>query len=277
MKGCPPSANFAAWTERLQVYDEYIAALAKYKLQTAMAERARAEKEGNVALERAKSFVIKELRTYSRLLHKVHEQQIRESTQAAERGKRAAKLLSGERLVGSIATTWSGYTWYETRALIEAPDRLLSIRLPEAAREAKCYFENRKGLTPSKPVPPTITTVLGLAAWLHERSYLPHKGTAGHAAMSQLFAAINDIAALSVREMRAALAEIKQGTFSPWRPCIALGITPSAVATRIELTGASRTKDRSTGGAHRIHKPHLMTRVATHSSPAWVGILGEHA
>ena len=268
MKGVPPLATFANWTERLKVYNTYISTLAKYKHETARAERVRAERTGAAEVVRAKKFVIKELQTHIRLLHKVVGQHDREAALVAQRERRALQLLSGGRITGSLASAWTAYWWFETHALLEAGAEVEAVRLPKAARDAECFFDNRDELRPCEAAPATIHTGTGLATWMHRMNYLPRAGSAAQSALVDLFRVINGVAAQSVAELHAAIASMQAGAYNAWNPRVVLGVTPSAIAARIECAGASRCTEIPAAGARRVPKPHHRPQRAGRMGPA---------
>lgn len=268
MKGVPPLATFADWTERLKVYNMYISTLAKYKQETARVERARAAKAGAAEVVRAKQLVIKELQTHIRLLHKVVGQHNREAALVAQRERRTLQLLSGERITGSLASAWNAYWWFETHALLEAGAEVQAVRLPRAARDAECFFDNRDELRTCEAAPASVHTATGLAVWMHRMNYLPRGGSAAQGAMVELFRVINGVAAPMVAEMHAAIASMQAGAYNAWNPRVLLGVTPSAIAARIESAGASRCTQSSAAGPRRVSKPHHRPQRAGRMAPA---------
>lgn len=256
MKAGPPLASFADWIARLKVYSNYISTLASYKREQACAERARAHKRGAAELARAYSCVAKELETQSRLMHKVTSQLDREAALIAQRERRAQILLTGRRVNGSLASAWTAYWWFESRALLESANAVYAVQIDARTRSGECYFDNRDESRPCESVPDEITTATGLAVWMHRMNYLPRAGSQAQRKVAELFRAMNDIAGRTVAELHAALADMQRGTYSTWRPRVVMGMPPSAVAARIELAGARLVAAKRGGSARRVPKPH---------------------
>ena len=89
------NGSFGEWTERLKVYNDYINALANYRLNVAKAEKEHAEAANLWALARAKAVVIRELERDFAAWHRTNGVIQREMSRIRHRGAQAMQLVRG--------------------------------------------------------------------------------------------------------------------------------------------------------------------------------------
>jgi hypothetical protein len=230
-------ASFADWTERLKVYNDYIRALADLKLKTAEADLQNARAANEMAVVRLKEVVIGQLERDLRAFNRAIASERRSLEQFNKKDRAARLLLRGSRILsGSFVSGWSGYVFFESRALLEAGDRLFRIRVSKAARKSSNFISISNQQT-ADDAPPDIENALQLMQWLHEKRYLAARGSMGQFVVVKLFQEINQIAKDAAEAIRTRMSEMRSTTYDVWKLRTIFGASDSPAAKRIEATG----------------------------------------
>jgi hypothetical protein len=219
------------------VYNQYIAALAEYKLKTAQAEKQRAEALNDLATVRMKQVVIAQLERDLREYNRSRKSLDAELKRMAVREQYALLLLQGRRMESStFGHGWRAYAWFESQAMLERGSNLFRIELPADARGSENFLPLRAEAS-AEPAPDTVRNALQLMDWMHDRKYVARRGSKAQECVAGLYRAINSVAAQSAQKLRERLAEIRKGTYDPWSGNGTLGGQRIAAANKIERVG----------------------------------------
>jgi hypothetical protein len=230
-------ASFADWTERLKAYNDYIRALADLKLKTAEADLQNARAANEMAVVRLKNVVIGQIGRDLRAFNRAIASQRRSLQQFENKDKAARLLLRGSRIMsGSFVSGWSGYVFFESRALLEAGERLFRIRVSKAARKSSNFISVSNQQTVND-APPEIENALQLMQWLHEQRYLAARGSMGQLVVVKLFQEINQIAKDATGAIRKRMDEMRSTTYDVWKLRAIFGASESPAAKKIEEAG----------------------------------------
>jgi hypothetical protein len=233
----PPS--FEDWTNRLKVYNDYIKALADYRKAAAEAVLKEAQAAGEWAKVKAMQVVIRQMVLELQRLNRQRARVAKEIKRITELARRARPLLSGRQL-GAFASAWSAYQQFEQKALLESTTDLYSIPVPESARAASHFLDNRAPARPCEPLPKDVVTALGLAAWLRSMKYMARSGTPPHQSLAHLFRAINGVAQQEVKVMQEAIEQMRKGTYDAWKPSTIIGVPTKLRKTSVESSFVRR-------------------------------------
>jgi len=232
-----PRGTFAEWTDRLRAYTEYIGTLGKYKVDAAKAELTRAQTAGQLQRVEAMRLLVAQLERDLRQMVRFRSQMQRRIQQIGDRAKKARHVLRGRRISGTLfAQAFSAYEWFALEVMQVDSERLYSIQIPQAARRASNFINNRTG-GDCDPLDDSVETAVGLAAWLKEKRYMAKTGHA-HRVLGRLFGEINSFAGETTSELRSRIEKMQDRTYNAWTPQGILGVPNVAAAKSIEGAGA---------------------------------------
>lgn len=229
--------TFADWTERLKVYNEYIKALAEYKLKAAQAD-VEAAKAANLWAEvRAKEIVIEQIQKDLKEFNQTRAETKRELKQIQDREKAAMRLLRGSKLeTNAYSSAWASYVWFESGALIGSGEKLYLVKVKSSARTANNFIATSPKF-PLVDATKDIDNGLKLMDWMNDHRFVADRGSDAQLVVTRIFQEINAVAAKSVAEINTRLAAIRKNTFDAWNFNAILGVSPNPVAQRVQTAG----------------------------------------
>ena len=230
--------TFADWTDRLKVYNDYIKALAEYKLKTAQAEVEIAKAADLWADVRAKHTVIDQIQRELKAFNQAQASMKREIKQVEDREKAALRLLRGSKLeTNAYSNAWANYVWFETSAVIGSGDKLYLVKVKQSARTADNFIVTSPKF-PLVAATKDIDNGLKLMDWMNDHRFVADRGSDAQQVVVKLFQEINAVATKTVADINARLAAIRKNTFDAWNFNAILGVSPNPAAKKIESAGA---------------------------------------
>ena len=234
---CIVDVSFADWTDRLKVYNEYIKALADYKLKAAQAEVQIAQAANIWATVRAKQIVMRQIERDLRAYNRARAQITNEIKRVRKKDKSAQLLLRGNSIQSvSFTRAWLGYVFFESRTLLESGDALYDIQVPSTSRRASNFICIGSAAGPID-APDEIENVLQLMQWLKDQRYITAGGSRAQQVVVRLFRAIASVAKKTTDELQSRMVKMRDGTYEPWNFNGILGVSTNSAAKKIQEAG----------------------------------------
>ncbi len=227
-------AAFGQWAKVVQLQQQFVESLGKYKFETAKAELAMAVAAQEWAIARMKADVAQELESSLKQLHRFRRQSQRQIERLERHAQAAAKIRSGEDLPPSqLNLMWGAYTVFERMAPVAALQQIVDTALPEDARAGSQYANLVHPEEHCGAVPPDVGNVHALLSWLRHHRYLPRRGTRAYRLVTTAFAQVATSAATEIQQLENALREMQKGTYDVWQPVVVAALPDSVDAKKI--------------------------------------------
>jgi hypothetical protein len=226
------------WKTAAELRLEFIEKLGVFKLDAARSDLVRAVAAGQWALARMKARVALELEAALRRLRRMRTKTHRRIKRLDGHARSAAKIRNAEDIPpGELTRMWAAFTVLERLAPAAAIEQLGATQVQTESRSAENFARPGAPDVDGPSLPTSINNVHGMIGWLKRNRLVPRRGMPAYRQIVAAFSEVAAVARTDVDRMRAALAELEQGTFDRWNPLVIAGLPDTLDVKKIVRAG----------------------------------------